>query len=610
MTPSMLQRESFIELDARARALALLDAHSARELLDPFDRIKSPWLPLQGIVAQADDGVVVCKGRIDGRPAVVLALDGAYQGGSMGEVGGAKIAAALELAVDDNRRGMPTCAVLLLETGGVRLQEANLGLAAIADIHAAIMELRRHQPVVGIIAGPVGCYGGMGIAAGLCSYLIVTREARLGLNGPAVIEQEAGVDELDSHDKPFIWSLTGGEQRHAQGLADEFTADDVVQVRERLLDCLRRGLPGVHRSERREGFVQMLTHIEPDPAPDVAEMRDVVRSALKSEQPGGAQRGLAPGSQAEQHGSSERTAGKPLEHLARQAGGEAVPPSRGAAWLAGLTDDAPALAGFPATIRVADAPLGNELARYIAVVPDEANRFPRVRNGEMGLEEGWHLARAIRQCCGRDLPGAGQASGDTTSVGRGAGGTAAALRPIVAVLDVPSQAYGRLEEGLGLHQALAAVVDAAAQARLAGHPFIGLIVGKAISGGFLALGCQANRLIALRDPDVQVHAMGKASAARITQRTVEQLESLAAAVPPMAYDIDSYAGLGMLWQTMRARNAGQPTAEDLAAARALLCEAVADIRADAKRDLSSRLGAENRGASSRVRERMHELWGG
>src|SRR5690606_789851 len=85
MTSSLLQRQSFIELDARARALALLDAHSACELLDPFDRIRSPWLPRQGIVAQADDGVVVFKGRIDGRPAVVLAIDGAYQGGSMGE---------------------------------------------------------------------------------------------------------------------------------------------------------------------------------------------------------------------------------------------------------------------------------------------------------------------------------------------------------------------------------------------------------------------------------------------------------------------------------------------------------------------------------------------
>nr|GFD57530.1 hypothetical protein SOVF_207830 [Tanacetum cinerariifolium] len=87
--------------------------------------------------------------------------------------------------------------------GGVRLQEANLGLAAIAEIHAAIVDLRRYQPVIGVVAGSVGCFGGMSIAAGLCSYLVVTQEARLGLNGPQVIEQEAGIEEYDSRDRPF-----------------------------------------------------------------------------------------------------------------------------------------------------------------------------------------------------------------------------------------------------------------------------------------------------------------------------------------------------------------------------------------------------------------------
>jgi malonate decarboxylase beta subunit len=38
--------------------------------------------------------------------------------------------------------------VLCLETGGVRLQEANLGLAAIADIHAAAIDMPPKQPTV------------------------------------------------------------------------------------------------------------------------------------------------------------------------------------------------------------------------------------------------------------------------------------------------------------------------------------------------------------------------------------------------------------------------------------------------------------------------------
>jgi len=193
--------QSFIELSARQRARKLLDDGTFRELLGPFERVMSPWLEPQGIVPQADDGMVVAKGQINGQPAVVVAIEGSFQGGSMGEVSGAKMAAALELAAEDNRNGIPTQAVLLLETGGVRLQEANLGLAAIADIHAAIVDLRRYTPVIGVVAGTVGCFGGMSIAAALCSYLIVTREARLGLNGPQVIEQEAGIDEYDSRDR-------------------------------------------------------------------------------------------------------------------------------------------------------------------------------------------------------------------------------------------------------------------------------------------------------------------------------------------------------------------------------------------------------------------------
>ena len=258
----LLQRDSFIERGARSRARALLDAGSMRELLDPFCGLGSPWLPQQGVTAQADDGVVVAKGLFDGQPAVVLAIEGGYQGGSMGEVGGAKIAGALELAARDNRNGIATRAVILFETGGVRLQEANLGLAAIAEIQAAIVDLRRYQPVIGITAGTVGCYGGLSIAAGLCSYLVVTREARLGLNGPAVIEQEAGVEEFDSRNKPFIWSLTGGEQRFHTGLADAYVEDDTAQIRATVAELFVRGLPQQHRSGQAEHFLARLLEVD------------------------------------------------------------------------------------------------------------------------------------------------------------------------------------------------------------------------------------------------------------------------------------------------------------------------------------------------------------
>ncbi len=258
----MRDDSSFIELKARQRALALLDEGSYRELLDPFAGIISPWLGPQGIVPQADDGMVVAKGTINGQPAVVVAIEGAFQGGSMGEVSGAKMAAALELAAEDNRNGIPTQAVLCLETGGVRLQEANLGLAAIADIHAAIVDLRRYTPVIGIVAGTVGCFGGMSIAAALCSYLIVTREARLGLNGPQVIEQEAGIEEYDSRDRPFIWSMTGGEVRYKSGLVDALVGDGVNAVKAAMNEAIAKGVPAKHRTDNYDDYLNRLTNFD------------------------------------------------------------------------------------------------------------------------------------------------------------------------------------------------------------------------------------------------------------------------------------------------------------------------------------------------------------
>ncbi|NVZ33253.1 biotin-independent malonate decarboxylase subunit gamma [Pseudomonas sp. A4002] len=257
---------------------------------------------------------------------------------------------------------------------------------------------------------------------------------------------------------------------------------------------------------------------------------------------------------------------------------------RGLQWFNALSGDAAPVSGLPNSLKVADGVLGDQPVRFIAVVTDPQNRFPRARNGEVGLLEGWGLAKAVDEAI---------ITGDK--------------RPLIAIVDVPSQAYGRREEALGIHQALAAAADSYARARLAGHPVIALLVGKAMSGAFLAHGYQANRLIALRDPGVMVHAMGKASAARVTLRSVEELETLAASVPPMAYDIDSYASLGLLWETLSVSQIEQPTTEDVARVSDCLVQAIKDVQAGG-RDLSGRLGATNRAASSHVRQLLREQW--
>jgi malonate decarboxylase beta subunit len=268
-----LSRQSVIEMRARERAEAILDSGTFRELLGPFERLESPWLPLQGIVPESDDGVIVARGQFDGKPAVIMAIEGAFQGGGMGEVSASKIACALMLARRDCERGQPILPVLLLETGGVRLQEANLGEGVVAEIHAEIIALRRLVPVIGVITGMVGCFGGMSITAGLCSYLVVLPQARLELNGPEVIEQEAGIDEFDSHDKHLIWSLMGGEQRYETGFADVLIEDDANALRQAIQALAKRGVPARHRSENVEEYRGRLAKIDPAAAPDALALR-------------------------------------------------------------------------------------------------------------------------------------------------------------------------------------------------------------------------------------------------------------------------------------------------------------------------------------------------
>src|SRR6202789_3639419 len=271
--PEFVRRQSFIELDGRKRAQSLFDEGTWKELVGPFDRMESPWLPLQGVAPQFDDGCIVIKGKIGGMAAVAIALEGAFQGGSIGEVSGAKMTAALDLATKDSKNGKRTAAILLLETGGVRLQEANLGLAAVAEVISSVLALRPHAPVITLIAGTVGCFGGMSLAAGVSSYVVMTREARLGLNGPEVIEQESGIDEFDSSDRTLIWAIHGGEQRVGMGLADSLVEDDASKIAAAVRDCVHKGLPKKHRTEQVELYRARIAALDTSSQIDPATLR-------------------------------------------------------------------------------------------------------------------------------------------------------------------------------------------------------------------------------------------------------------------------------------------------------------------------------------------------
>ncbi|MGA0532948.1 biotin-independent malonate decarboxylase subunit beta [Hansschlegelia sp. KR7-227] len=233
-------RNSFYEATARGRVRALLDAGSFTEFCPPAERRVSPHLPALGLPVAFDDGVVVGEGTLGGRPVLIAAQEGGFMGGAVGEVHGAKITGILERATDVK----PDAVVLLLDTGGVRLHEANAGLVAMGEIQRAALGARHAGvPVIVAIGGKNGCYGGMSIVARSCDWIIASEEGRLSISGPEVIEAVEGIEEFDAQDRALVWRTMGAKHRRLIGEIDALVADDVEAFRTAIAGFLGRSRP-------------------------------------------------------------------------------------------------------------------------------------------------------------------------------------------------------------------------------------------------------------------------------------------------------------------------------------------------------------------------------
>ena len=229
------RRTSFNEASARARIELLLDDGSFVEFIGPESREVSPHLKIFDLPEQFDDGIVVGRGSLDNSRVFVAAQEGRFMGGAFGEVHGAKLIGLLRAARD--LKSIPV--LILFDTGGVRLQEANAGELAIAEIMRAVMEARMAGvKVIGLIGGRSGCYGGGGLIAGCCSALGVSEPGRIAVSGPEVIETNRGVEEFDSRDRALVWRTMGGKHRRLLGAADVFTDDTVQGFRDAALELL------------------------------------------------------------------------------------------------------------------------------------------------------------------------------------------------------------------------------------------------------------------------------------------------------------------------------------------------------------------------------------
>jgi malonate decarboxylase beta subunit len=231
---------SYAECSARERLALLLDAGSFHEWLPPSERVMSPHLAQLGVPSAFDDGVAVGRAMLDGRSVFVAAQEGAFMGGGVGEVHGAKLVGLMQRALRDR----PAAVLLLAESGGVRLHEANAGLIAVSEVMRALLDVRAAGiPVLVLIGGANGCFGGMGIVARCADHIVMSDVGRLAMSGPEVIEASHGVDEFDSRDRALVWRTTGGKHRWLTGDCDALVEDDVAAFRAAAIAAIGESKP-------------------------------------------------------------------------------------------------------------------------------------------------------------------------------------------------------------------------------------------------------------------------------------------------------------------------------------------------------------------------------
>src|SRR6202050_4190446 len=209
-------RAGWVPATARQRIAGLLDPNSFTEFLGPSKRVQSPHLHLFDLPSAFDDGVVVGRGKLDGKDVLIAAQEGQFMGGTFAEVSGAKLVGLVRAARD--HKDLPQTVLLLLDSGGVRLQEANAGELAVAELMRAIVQARcAGVAVIALIGGRGGAFGGAGLTTATCSRVAVSEQGRIAVSGPEVIETNKGVEEFDAENKALVWSTDGGKNRRLIG---------------------------------------------------------------------------------------------------------------------------------------------------------------------------------------------------------------------------------------------------------------------------------------------------------------------------------------------------------------------------------------------------------
>jgi len=131
-----------------------------------------------------NDAVINARGKLNGRPVIVSAMEYGFIGGSMGAVVGEMITRAVEEALE---RKQPL--IIISASGGARMMEGVLSLMQLAKISAALGRLDEERvPYISVLTDPTT--GGVTASFAMLGDLNIGEPgALIGFAGPRVIEQ-------------------------------------------------------------------------------------------------------------------------------------------------------------------------------------------------------------------------------------------------------------------------------------------------------------------------------------------------------------------------------------------------------------------------------------
>lgn len=193
------QQHSRGKLTARERLAKLMDEGTFQEI-DPFVTHRSTDFGLADRKIPGD-AVVTGYGRVDGRQTFTFAQDFTVFGGSLSEVVGQKICKVMDLA---GKTGYPL--VGLNDSGGARIQEGALSLAAYGDIFLRNTLYSGVIPQISVIMGPSA--GGAVYSPAITDFVFMVKgTGQMYITGPDVVKAVTGAEV--THEQ------LGGAESHA-----------------------------------------------------------------------------------------------------------------------------------------------------------------------------------------------------------------------------------------------------------------------------------------------------------------------------------------------------------------------------------------------------------